>query len=117
MSLDSRIREPLLALVPIVEPHQYKGDAEEYITYDYDEIKTDFAEGEAIAPRYLLRVRWYSPMRPRSAGQSTNPNSKKRQISRALLAAGCTDPDITDNSDEIGLCYVFECEATDDGEL
>lgn len=117
MSLESRVRTALLPVVPIVEPHRYKGTALEYITFDYDEIQADFAEGVSIAPRYLLRVRWYSPMQPRSSGESTNPNTTKRRIAGALLAAGCTDPSIVDNSDDEGLLYIFECEATDDGEL
>ena len=115
MSIEKRVRDALLPIVPVVEPLRYDGDALIYITFSYDELGEVFAEGQAQELRYLLSIRLHLPLRPTQGGESVNPRAYKRQIKAALVAAGCTTPNITDASDDGGQLYVFECEAVDDG--
>ena len=115
MSIEKRVRDALLPIVPVVEPLRYDGDALTYITFSYDELGEVYAEGQAQELRYLLSVRLHMPLRPTQGGESVNPRAYKRQIRAALSAAGCTTPNVTDASDDAGQLYVFECEAVDDG--
>lgn len=110
MSIDSLVRSALLPIVPIVQPHQYEGEALEYVTYNYVTIPDVPAESRPAALRYLLQIGWWLP-------HGVNPNEKKRQIAEELWAAGLTYPSITDASDEDGQHYVFECEGADDGHI
>lgn len=116
MSVEARLRAALLPIVPVVEPDRYTGDSLVYITFRFDELAALFAEGQGQATRYLLSVSLHMPLSPSAQGQNTNPNTLKRRIKAALTGMGCTTPDIVNASDEEGRIYVFECEATDDGE-
>ena len=111
MSIEARIRAALLPIVPIVEPDRYSGEATTYIVFRYDEIPALHCANRGSMVRYVLSISLYLPLRPRAAGESTNPRALKRRIKAALEAAGCTTPSITDASDDEGRLYVFECEA------
>ena len=110
MSMDSLVREALLPLVPIVEPHSYDGEELEYITFQSTVLPEIHADGHPRALRHLLQVHWFLPRR-------VNPNAKKRAIAEELWAARLTYPSITDASDEEGQHYVFECEGAENGDV
>ena len=49
----------------------------------------------------------------RVEGDGNSPADKKRKLTKALLSAGCTYPQITDASDLDSLHFAFECECVD----
>lgn len=115
MSIEARIRAALLPIVPIVEPDRYTGEATTYIVFRYNEIPALHCANRGSMVRYILSISLYMPLRPKAAGESSNPNRLKRQIKAALEEAGCTTPSITDASDDDGRLFVFECEAIGNG--
>lgn len=106
MSFDSRIREKLLPIVDPVEPKRYKGNALEYIVFNYSTYPTLFAEGRPHAFVHFLQVHYYLP-------HGVNPNQKLGQIAAAIFDIGCTWPSIVDASDDEGQHYVLECQGKD----
>lgn len=89
-------------------PNAYTGGLLEYAVWNYSEIPTVFADRAPHAARYLIQVHHYLP-------HKINPNTIKRQLQRALFAAGCTWPNVVNASDADGQHYVFECEWCDGG--
>lgn len=108
MSLDEIIKSALSPLVPENEPNRYRGNALEWATWNYTTLPMIFADSTPGAARYLIQVHWFLP-------HERDPLTKKRDISRALHAAGLTYPSITNATDKDGQHYVFECEYTDGG--
>lgn len=104
MSIDEKLQKALTPIVPTVEPHISEDTALEYIGFLYNEYPRLHADGRPRARLFSLQVHWFLPL-------DENPNTKKRQIEAALMAAGCTAPSIVDASDEKGQHYIFECEA------
>ena len=56
--------------------------------------------------RYTVALHWFAPI-------GSSPADKKRKLTKALLSAGCTYPQITDASDLDSLHFAFECECVD----
>ena len=113
MSFDSRMRDKLLSIVPVVEPNIYDGEALEYIVFAYSERGGCFGDDEPDENILSVQVNYYLP-------HGQNPKAKKRLIRQALFELGGTWPEITNASDEEGQHYVFEFECTeeeDDGQL
>ena len=79
----------------------YKGEATEYIVFNYTTIPADFGDDDAQHYRYLVQVHLYSP-------NEKNTLAYRREITRRLLSAGFTRPTITPASDKDGQHYVFE---------
>ena len=105
--LDDQIRAAVEPLVGVCVPGIYTGDAEEYCTYNYNEIPAAFGDNRPHAVRYLVQVHWFLPLKQR-------PHPKKKALRRALLAVrGFGAPEIEDASDELGQHYVYEFEAVD----
>ena len=102
-SVEQRIRDALLPIVPVVEPLLYKGSAKTYIVFNYDSIGAVFAESTLAEQRELIQVHLYLP-------HGKNPVSLKRRIAVALVKAGATYPMITSAGDDQGQHYVFETE-------
>ena len=115
MSLEARLREQLLPIVPVVKPQRYDGDALEYIVLRITVVPDLHAESQPRAFRCLVSVHWYLPLRLEAyPSEGINPLERKKQIASAIRAAGCTWPSIEDASDDNGQHYVFECEGMDD---
>lgn len=113
MSFDSRLRNKLLPIVPIVEPNMYEGDALEYIIFTYRERGDCFGDNEPEEIILTVQVHYFLP-------NCENPRAKKRLIRQALFELGGTWPVITNASDKDGQHYVFEFECVeeeDDGKL
>lgn len=108
MTLDSKIRAAVEPYVPVCVPDYYTGDAEEYCTYNYNEIPDVFGDNAPSAVRYLVQVHWYLPLKRR-------PQPKKRQLGRALgrIQRLATWPTVENVSDDAGQHYVYEFQAVD----
>lgn len=107
MTVEEKILAAVTPLVPECEENLYGGDAEEYCTYNFNEIPDGFGDNRAHAVRYLCQVHWFLPLRRR-------PQPKKKQLRQALAAVrGFTTPEIVNASDEIGQHYVYEFQAVD----
>lgn len=101
--IDTTIRTALAPLGLPVEPNEYEGSAQEYISFVYSELGVLYAEGKPHAIRYILDVHWYLP-------RDKNPESGKNRIRHLLHNAGATWPNIVNASDKEGQHYAFECE-------
>lgn len=113
MSFDSRMRDKLIPIVPIVEPNIYEGDALEYIIFAYGERGDCFGDNGPEEIVLSVQVHYFLP-------NGENPRTKKRLIRQALFDLGGTCPEITNASDKDGQHYVFEFECAeeeDDGQL
>lgn len=106
MSIYSLLQSILEPIVPDVVPDSYEGDKPEYIEYSMTDIPVFFGDNEPEFIRHMITIKWYSP-------KNENPNPKKKQICRAISAAGMTYPTVTDLSDDVGRCFAFETEAVD----
>lgn len=107
MTIDETIQNALTPIVPVVEPGNFLGMEDEYISYTYTEIPIDFGDNGPEAIRYLITIKWYFPR------GSANPLQKRRQICRAIAEADMVYPTVTPLDDDVGRCYVFETEAVD----
>lgn len=113
MSFDSRLRDKLIPIVPVVEPNIYEGDAIEYIIFAYGERGDCFGDNGPEEIVLSAQVHYFLP-------NGENPRAKKRLIRQALFDLGGTCPEITNASDKDGQHYVFEFECAeeeDDGKL
>lgn len=113
MTVNQALREAILPLVPVCEPDDYGGDALEYCTFAYDDQPDLFADGTPHVIVHAVILNWYLP-------KGVDPIEKKREICRALCAAGFTYPYVTNLSDAISQRYSFEFECTEgeqNGEL
>lgn len=106
MTVNEVLRDAVQSIVPICDPDNYSGDSAEYCTFDYTEVPDSFGDDMPQAIRYLVSLHWHLPT-------GVNPIAKKRQIRKALLAAGFSAPTVTNASDADGKHYVFECEYLD----
>lgn len=105
--LDNRIRAAVEPLVAVCVPNLYTGEAEEYCTYNYNEIPWAFGDNRPHVTRYLVQVHWFLPLKRR-------PHPKKRQLARALASIPLTTwPVIENATDELGQHYVYEFQAAD----
>ncbi len=106
--LDDKIRAAIEPLVPVCVPDIYTGDAEEYCTYNYNEIPSAFGDNRPHLTRYLVQVHWFLPLKRR-------PHPKKRRLGRALGGASprWTYPTIVNANDNVGQHYVYEFEAVE----
>lgn len=96
-----------MPLVPECVPNRYTGDAEEYCTYNYNELPDGFGDNRAHLVRYLCQVHWWLPLKQR-------PSPKKKQLRQALMAVrGFTTPAITDATDDVEQHFVYEFETVD----
>ena len=103
MTVNQILREAILPIVPICEPDDYNGEATEYCTFVYDDSPNVFADGAPAVIVHPVILNWYLP-------HGVDPIEKKRQICRALHAAGFTYPYVTNVSDSVSQRHTFECE-------
>ena len=102
-SLNERILTALRPLVPEIVPDLYQGDADEYATFNYNELPEGFGDNGPATLRCLVQVHWYLPIK-------RNP-AKRADIRRALHQAGFTYPSVENASGDGQQHYVFEFEA------
>lgn len=102
MSINSTIKAALDPIAP-AEADVYEGAAAVYITFGYNSLGADFGDDEPSHERFLVQVHLYAP-------NGYNTISKRRDIKKALAAAGATWPIYENASDKDGQHHVFECE-------
>ena len=110
MNVNALLMGALNSLLPTADS-VYKGEATEYIVFNYTTIPADFADDDAGHYRYLVQVHLYAPV-------EKNTLKYRREITRRLVEAGFTRPTINPANDKDGQCYIFECEivgGVDDG--
>ena len=89
-----------------VYANNYTGDAKEYCTVNTIESPDAYVDDTPGVIRYPVALHWFAPI-------GSSPADKKRKLTKALLSAGCTYPQITDASDIDSLHFAFECECVD----
>lgn len=103
MTINQRIIAAVTPLVPECVATIYEGDEPVYCTFNYNSVPADFADDEAEHEICLIQVHLYAP-----TGHDTL--RLRRDIKKALHAAGMTWPTYTNASDKDGQHHVFECE-------
>lgn len=93
-----------------VFPHVYTGPLERYAVWNYQTIRTLWAESRPHAARYLVQAHLYLP-------HGENPHALILKLQRGLVDRAFTWPNLTDASDAEGQHWVFECEYVDGGGL
>lgn len=106
MAIDERIRAAVLPVVPVCAANVDPGSAEEYCTFNYDEIPDGFGDNAPTHIRYLCQLHYFIP-------NGRRPTATKKALCRALLKAGFTYPSVVNASDGDGQHYVFEFEDVD----
>ncbi len=108
-NVDKALMDALNPLLPgCVFPSTYTGPALEYIVTDHTSLPQACGENGPAAARYLVTVRYYLP-------HGKNPNPMKALIGGVLYGHGFTWPSITPGHDELGQCWIFECEYVNAG--
>lgn len=102
-SIESRIKEALQPIVPVVKPNVYKGAELTYIVFNYDERGKLHANGTAKAIIYSVQVHLFMP-------SNESPKELKSRIREALENMG-TFPSIVNATDKDSQHYVFEFDA------
>lgn len=103
MSINDAIINALTGFTSDVVPDLYTGEETEYITFNYSSRGANFADNAPNHEINSVQVHYFCPA-------STNSLSKRKQIKKALFAAGFTWPEVIDASDKEGQHWVFECE-------
>lgn len=106
MSVEKRIRAAVLPIVPVCELNWDPGEAEEYCTFNFDELPEMAGDDAPQAIRYLCQLHYFIP-------RGRRPSATKKALCRALLAAGFTYPTVVNASDGADQHYVFEFEDVD----
>ena len=106
MTVDERSKTALSTYVSEIQPNIYKGTSLEYIVYNYHEYGDCYAESAPGEYRCMVQVHWYLP-------HGVNPNTKKKQIRNALIAAGFAYRSTVNASDKDSQHYTFECVAVE----
>lgn len=101
------VNEQLIAaLKPVglaLAPNVYTGEADRYITFNYNELPANFADDTPMWYRALIQVHLFMPL-------GVNSIPYRRKIIGQLSAGGFTWPEVVDATDEDGQHYVFETE-------
>lgn len=105
MTVNKLIRDAVLPIVPVCEPNEYDGEAEEYCVFTVDDYPDVYAEGRAHETVHHVILDWYLP-------KTTDPIARKCEICNALITAGCTSPFVQTASDEIGQHFTLEFEVS-----
>lgn len=100
MSINELLRNAILPIVPICEPHSYDGDAPVYCVFNYSILPGMYADGVPLSMKYLMQLHLYVPI-----GQ--NPLGLISEIGSAIQRAGFPCPEIQDESDSVSQHYVF----------
>ena len=110
-TVNQRIRGAVLPHVSVCVHGTYKPGATEaaaeiYCEFNYSESPELFGDDAPGAMRYLCQVHLYAPA-------SVDTVQLRKDLRRAIHAAGFTYPNVEDASDEDGQHFVCELEDTD----
>lgn len=110
MTLGEKIISVVTPIVPVCVPDIYETDAgeetaQQYCTFNFDELPAGFGDDRAHTVRALVQVHFFAPRRVATL--------KTRHALRDALAAVAefSEAEITNASDSEGQHYVLEFEA------
>lgn len=113
MTVGERLKAALDPFGLPVKPDLYTGDETEFLTYNYDLLPVQFADGRPLLWRALVQVHLFCP-------RGVNRVHLVRQITAALVRGGFTCPEVqnvtqsggagSSSTDGKSQHWVFECE-------
>ncbi len=105
MSIESRAKEAVASFAPFWTEESWDGSEDTksgtYLTFNATSMPHVFADGEVPYERYICQLHLYCP-------RATNTVKMRKQIKKALYAAGFTWPHVEPAHDGDGGHYVFE---------
>ena len=102
MNINQTLNSALDPRAP-AEADANEGKKDDYITFNYDTIPTNYGDDEPEHERVSIQVHLYAPL-------GFDITAKRRAIKKARASAGMTWPAYTNASDKDGQHHVFECE-------
>ena len=116
MSIESRAKEAVASFAPFWTEDSWDGSEDEkrgtYLIFNATSMPHVFADGEVPYERYICQLHLFAP-------RAKNTVKLRKQIKKALYAAGFTWPHVEPANDEDGAHYVFEfqgLESTEEAE-
>ena len=106
-SMEKMVRDALLVFGDPVENGVYAGEAKRYFVFSLASFGESFGDDEPLRERWLVNVHLFAPL-------NENVAARRREVQRALFAAGFTWPNVTDVSDSEARHLVFECEEAEE---
>lgn len=103
MNVNEQIIAAVTPVVPVCVPDVYRGEAEEYCTFNYSEIPDSFGDDVPGLMRCAVQLHYYCP-------EGWNSLQQRRDLYRAILAADFTAAEVENASDGDGQHFVFEFE-------
>lgn len=104
MTLNESIIAAVTPVIPVCVPDIYRGEAEEYCTFNYSELPEGFGDDMPTLSRCAVQLHYYCP-------EGRDSQKARRALKLAILEADFTAPEITNASDKDGQHFVFEFEA------
>ena len=105
-SINKRIIDAVVPIVPDCVPDHYEGETEEHCTFQYSEIPESFGDDSPEAIRYMIQLHYYAP-------SGLNTLTIRKALRRSIHGAGFTYPSVENASDELCQHYVLEFEDMD----
>lgn len=93
MSTAEKLRQAMAPTGLEIVQGVYMGGAQTYLSFGLMTVPADFADDGAQAERWLIDLHLFAP-------HSVNTTALKRQIKSLIRAAGFTDADMTDVSEQ-----------------
>lgn len=103
MTINQRLRQALEPLGLPVVPGTDTGHRDWCVTFNYDLIPTQWADGRPLLSRALVQVHLFCPL-------SESPIGMRGRMAEALAAAGFSYPEAVDASDDNSQHIVLETE-------
>lgn len=103
MTVNARLKAALEPLNVPMEPGTYTGEAERYITYNYDLVTAQMGDDGPIFYRALVQVHIVAPL-----GRTVTPLVKR--VMGVLLQNEFTAPEMENAGDQERQHQVLECE-------
>lgn len=103
MGINEAILAAVTPAVPDVAANQYRGNAQVYATFNYQENPYSFADDVPEVMRYDVQVHLFLP-------HGRDPRDLNRSIRQGLIEQEFSYPTVVNVSDSEGQHYVFECE-------
>ena len=109
MTVDEKIKAALDPFGDPVENSIYQGKEEQYYTFNYSTLGTNYGDDTPQHEKYLVQVHYFAPL-------NVNITQRVKETKRAIVAAGFTYPKTVNGTDEDGRHIIFECEAVEAAE-
>lgn len=103
MSINEKIKEAVEPIVPVCVPDSYDGEEEIYTTFNFTSVPIGFGDGKPRCLRCMIQMHAFFP-------EGYASLQIRKNLARAILAAGFTYPSEENASDDVGQHYVLEFE-------